>query len=128
MIQTFYENQVKEERQILDKRTVAFQVPGELFDDLHHGCRRDQNAFFLAVLAEAQRNVRCRDATRHRSRRDAPPGGGHPGEEGPTETSVEESQKDKLQEGILRAGVPSCFGGVFVFIYPDNRSTLWLWQ
>ena len=62
LIQTFYENQVKEENiMIMDKRTVAFQVPGELFEKFkaylqERGIR--QNAFFLdcihRALAEAQ--------------------------------------------------------------------------
>lgn len=62
LIQTFYENQVKEENiMIMDKRTVAFQVPGELFEKFkaylqERGIR--QNAFFLdcihRALAEAK--------------------------------------------------------------------------
>ena len=36
------------------------------------------------------------------------------------------------RKGFGRTGrIPSCFGGVFLFIYPDNlkaKATLWLWQ
>ena len=62
LIQTFYDNQNKEENTMnTDKRTVAFQVPGELFEKFkaylqERGIR--QNAFFLdcihRALAEAQ--------------------------------------------------------------------------
>ena len=62
LIQTFYENQVKEETiMIMDKRTVAFQVPGELFEKFKDYLQErgiKQNAFFLdcihRALAEAQ--------------------------------------------------------------------------
>ena len=62
LIQTFYENQVKEENiMIMDKRTVAFQVPGELFEKFKDYLQEKgikQNAFFLdgihRALAEAQ--------------------------------------------------------------------------
>ena len=67
LIQTFYENQVKEENiMIMDKRTVAFQVPGELFEKFkaylqERGIR--QNAFFLdcihRALAEAQEECKA---------------------------------------------------------------------
>lgn len=36
------------------------------------------------------------------------------------------------RKGFGRTGrIPFCFGGVFLFIYPDNlkaKATLWLWQ
>lgn len=62
LIQTFYENQVKEETiMIMDKRTVAFQVPGELFEKFKDYLQErgiKQNAFFLdcihRALAEGQ--------------------------------------------------------------------------
>lgn len=62
LIQTFYENQVKEETiMIMDKRTVAFQVPGELFEKFKDYLQErgiKQNAFFLdcihRALAEAK--------------------------------------------------------------------------
>ena len=71
LIQTFYENQVKEENiMIMDKRTVAFQVPGELFEKFkaylqERGIR--QNAFFLdcihRALAEAKEEQVDADAS-----------------------------------------------------------------
>ena len=62
LIQTFYENQSKEENTMnTDKRTVAFQVPGELFEKFKDYLQErgiKQNAFFLdcihRALAEAQ--------------------------------------------------------------------------
>ncbi len=62
LIQTFYENQNKEEHMMnTDKRTVAFQVPGELFEKFKDYLQErgiKQNAFFLdcihRALAEAQ--------------------------------------------------------------------------
>ncbi|OUO82271.1 hypothetical protein [Flavonifractor plautii] len=62
LIQTFYENRVKEENiMIMDKRTVAFQVPGELFEKFKDYLQEKgikQNAFFLdcihRALAEAK--------------------------------------------------------------------------
>ena len=72
LIQTFYENQVKEENiMIMDKRTVAFQVPGELFERFKDYLQEKgikQNAFLLdcihRALAEAQE-----EAGRHQHRR-----------------------------------------------------------
>ena len=62
LIQTFYDNQNKEENTMnADKRTVAFQVPGELFEKFNDYLQErgiKQNAFFLdcihRALAEAQ--------------------------------------------------------------------------
>ena len=62
LIQTFYDNQNKEENTMnTDKRTVAFQVPGELFEKFKDYLQErgiKQNAFFLdcihRALAEAQ--------------------------------------------------------------------------
>ena len=62
LIQTFYDNQNKEETTMNgDKRTVAFQVPGELFEKFKDYLQErgiKQNAFFLdcihRALAEAQ--------------------------------------------------------------------------
>ena len=67
LIQTFYENQVKEENiMIMDKRTVAFQVPGELFEKFKDYLQErgiKQNAFFLdcihRALAEAQEECKA---------------------------------------------------------------------
>ena len=60
LIQTFYNNQKEETTMNGDKRTVAFQVPGELFEFKDYLQERGikQNAFFLdcihRALAEAQ--------------------------------------------------------------------------
>ena len=61
LIQTFYDNQKEETIMIMDKRTVAFQVPGELFEKFKDYLQErgiKQNAFFLdcihRALAEAQ--------------------------------------------------------------------------
>ena len=62
LIQTFYETQNKEEHTMnADKRTVAFQVPGELFEKFKDYLQEKgikQNAFFLdcihRALAESQ--------------------------------------------------------------------------
>ena len=62
LIQTFFDNQNKEENTMNgDKRTVAFQVPGELFEKFKDYLQErgiKQNAFFLdcihRALAEAQ--------------------------------------------------------------------------
>ena len=71
LIQTFYENQVKEENiMIMDKRTVAFQVPGELFERFKDYLQEKgikQNAFFLdcihRALAEAKEEQVDADAS-----------------------------------------------------------------
>ena len=65
--QTFYENQNKEEHMMnTDKRTVAFQVPGELFEKFKDYLQEKgikQNAFFLdcihRALAEAQEECKA---------------------------------------------------------------------
>ena len=61
LIQTFYDNQKEETTMNGDKRTVAFQVPGELFEKFKDYLQErgiKQNAFFLdcihRALAEAQ--------------------------------------------------------------------------
>ena len=61
LIQTFYNNQKEETTMNGDKRTVAFQVPGELFEKFKDYLQErgiKQNAFFLdcihRALAEAQ--------------------------------------------------------------------------
>ena len=67
LIQTFYDNQNKEENTMnADKRTVAFQVPGELFEKFKDYLQErgiKQNAFFLdcihRALAEAQEECKA---------------------------------------------------------------------
>ena len=61
LIRTFYDNQKEETTMSGDKRTVAFQVPGELFEKFKDYLQEKgikQNAFFLdcihRALAEAQ--------------------------------------------------------------------------
>ena len=61
LIQTFYDNQKEETTMSGDKRTVAFQVPGELFEKFKDYLQEKgikQNAFFLdcihRALADAQ--------------------------------------------------------------------------
>ena len=61
LIQTFYDNQKEETTMSGDKRTVAFQVSGELFEKFKDYLQEKgikQNAFFLdcihRALAEAQ--------------------------------------------------------------------------
>ena len=54
LIQTFYHNQKEETTMNGDKRTVAFQVPGELFEKFKDYLQErgiKQNAFFLAEAA-----------------------------------------------------------------------------
>lgn len=71
LIQTFYENQNKEEHMMnTDKRTVAFQVPGELFEKFKDYLQErgiKQNAFFLdcihRALAEAKEEQVDADAS-----------------------------------------------------------------
>ena len=57
LIQTFYDNQNKEENTMnADKRTVAFQVPGELFEKFKDYLQErgiKQNAFFLDCIHRA---------------------------------------------------------------------------
>ena len=61
LIRTFYDNQKEETTMSGDKRTVAFQVPGELFEKFKDYLQEKgikQNAFFLdcihRALAEAK--------------------------------------------------------------------------
>lgn len=61
LIRTFYDNQKEETTMSGDKRTVAFQVPGELFERFKDYLQEKgikQNAFFLdcihRALAEAK--------------------------------------------------------------------------
>lgn len=76
LIQTFYNNQKEETTMNGDKRTVAFQVPGELFEKFKDYLQErgiKQNAFFLdcihRALAEAQEEREAADTA-------AEPGGG----------------------------------------------------
>ena len=69
LIQTFYENQ-EDKNMNTDKRTVAFQVPGELFERFKDYLQEKgikQNAFFLdcihRALAEAQEEREAVDAS-----------------------------------------------------------------
>ena len=66
LIQTFYDNQKEETTMSGDKRTVAFQVPGELFERFKDYLQEKgikQNAFFLdcihRALAEAQEECKA---------------------------------------------------------------------
>ena len=70
LIQTFYDNQKEETTMNTDKRTVAFQVPGELFEKFKDYLQErgiKQNAFFLdcihRALAEAQEEREAADAS-----------------------------------------------------------------
>ena len=93
LIQTFYDNQNKEENTMnTDKRTVAFQVPGELFERFKDYLQErgiKQNAFFLdcihRALAEAQEEREATDAS-------AEPGGGQ-------ETDAAGQDKDAEESG-----------------------------
>ena len=69
LIQTFYEKQ-EDKNMNTDKRTVAFQVPGELFEKFKDYLQErgiKQNAFFLdcihRALAEAQEEWEAADAS-----------------------------------------------------------------
>jgi len=56
LIQTFYDNQKEETTMSGDKRTVAFQVPGELFEKFKDYLQErgiKQNAFFLDCIHRA---------------------------------------------------------------------------
>ena len=93
LIQTFFDNQNKEENTMnTDKRTVAFQVPGELFERFKDYLQErgiKQNAFFLdcihRALAEAQEEREATDAS-------AEPGGGQ-------ETDAAGQDKDAEESG-----------------------------
>ena len=76
LIQTFYEKQ-EDKNMNTDKRTVAFQVPGELFERFKDYLQEKgikQNAFFLdcihRALAEAQEG---REAASNEGDRENPP-------------------------------------------------------
>ena len=56
LIQTFYDNQKEENTMNTDKRTVAFQVPGELFERFKDYLQErgiKQSAFFLDCIHRA---------------------------------------------------------------------------
>lgn len=56
LIQTFYENQKEDKNMNADKRTVAFQVPSELFERFKDYLQEKgikQNAFFLDCIRQA---------------------------------------------------------------------------
>ena len=91
LIQTFYEKQ-EDKNMNTDKRTVAFQVPGELFEKFKDYLQEKgikQNAFFLdcihRALAEAREEREAADAS-------AEPGGGQ-------ETDAAGQDKDAEESG-----------------------------
>ena len=66
LIQTFYENQKEDKNMNTDKRTVAFQVPGELFERFKDYLQEKgikQNAFFLDCIQRALAEDRSPDGT-----------------------------------------------------------------
>ena len=90
LIQTFYENQ-EDKNMNTDKRTVAFQVPGELFERFKDYLQErgiKQNAFFLdcihRALAEAQEEREAADTA-------AEPGGGQETDAAGQDEDAEES-------------------------------------
>ena len=61
LIRTFYDNQKEETTMSGDKRTVAFQVPGELFEKFKDYLQEKgikQNAFFLDCIHRALAEAR----------------------------------------------------------------------
>ena len=92
LIQTFFDNQNKEENTMnTDKRTVAFQVPGELFEKFKDYLQErgiKQNAFFLdcihRALAEAQEEREAAEAS-------AEPGSGQETDAAGQDEDAEES-------------------------------------
>ena len=96
LIQTFYDNQNKEENTMnADKRTVAFQVPGELFEKFKDYLQErgiKQNAFFLdcihRALAEAQEEREAADAS-------AESGGDQEGEPAGQDEDAEETSTEE---------------------------------
>ena len=91
LIQTFYNNQKEETTMNGDKRTVAFQVPGELFEKFKDYLQErgiKQNAFFLdcihRALAEAQEEREAADTA-------AEPGGGQETDAAGQDEDAEES-------------------------------------
>ena len=77
LIQTFYDNQNKEENTMnTDKRTVAFQVPGELFEKFKDHLQEKgikQNAFFLDCIHRALAEAREERETASEGGGDQPP-------------------------------------------------------
>ena len=99
LIQTFYENQVKEENiMIMDKRTVAFQVPGELFEkfkDYLQDCIHRALAEAQEERVDAEADTNTGDGTHlpeeaYTPEDDAEPEGEPDGNEGVEESSTEE--------------------------------------
>ena len=91
LIQTFYNNQKEETTMNGDKRTVAFQVPGELFEKFKDYLQErgiKQNAFFLDCIhrapAEAQEEREAADTA-------AEPGGGQETDAAGQDEDAEES-------------------------------------
>ena len=91
LIQTFYDHQKEENTMNTDKRTVAFQVPGELFEKFKDYLQErgiKQNAFFLdcihRALAEAQEEREAADTA-------AEPGGGQETDAAGQDEDAEES-------------------------------------
>lgn len=91
LLQTFYHNQKEETTMNGDKRTVAFQVPGELFEKFKDYLQErgiKQNAFFLdcihRALAEAQEEREAADTA-------AEPGGGQETDAAGQDEDAEES-------------------------------------
>ena len=88
LIQTFYDNQNKEENTMnTDKRTVAFQVPGELFErfkDYLQEKGTKQNAFFLDCIHRARA-----EAQEEREAASNEGDGENPPEKGPTPEGAE---------------------------------------
>ena len=116
LIQTFYENQVKEENiMIMDKRTVAFQVPGELFEKFRPTCRSggsDKTPSSWTASTGPWRRPRrsgwmrrptpTQETGRTSRRRPIPRRTTLSPKENPTETRAWKKavQKNELQEGI----------------------------
>ena len=99
LIQTFYENQVKEENiMIMDKRTVAFQVPGELFEKFKaylQDCIHRALAEAQEERVDAEADTNTGDGTHlpeeaYTPEDDAEPEGEPDGNEGVEESSTEE--------------------------------------
>ena len=91
LLQTFYHNQKEETTMNGDKRTVAFQLPGELFEKFKDYLQErgiKQNAFFLdcihRALAEAQEEREAADTA-------AEPGGGQETDAAGQDEDAEES-------------------------------------
>ena len=114
LIQTFYDNQKEETTMSGDKRTVAFQVPGELFERFKDYLQEKgikQNAFFLDCIHRAwrrpRRNVRLQGIpptrgtwSRRAASRRKPLQRPRGKQMDVTRIRKKAVQKDKLQEGI----------------------------